>query len=123
MKIFVSLKDKNPLYEQVKNQIIKLILTKELKEGDRLPSIRGLSKDLRVGVVTIRRAYDDLVNDGYLISKEAKGFYVDNISLKTLKKEALEEFRDKLIKLKKEADLYKITKKELIEIIGEVYEK
>jgi GntR family transcriptional regulator len=70
-----------PIYEQIKEQIKKSIIKKEIKAGFQLPSVRSLSKDLQIGIVTVKRAYDDLVQEGYIISQAAKGYYVIDIDV------------------------------------------
>lgn len=121
MKIIISMTDKKPLYEQIKTQIRKQILTKELQAKTKLPSIRNLAHILRVGVITVKRAYDDLVNEGYLISIEAKGYYVNNLVYEKLLKTALVDLKEMLRTLKKEADLYDINEDQLKEMLEEVY--
>ena len=68
MKILISNTSDTPLYQQIKDQITDAILKGELKEGDPLPSIRSFANDLRVSVLTIRRVYDDLEQEGYVAS-------------------------------------------------------
>jgi len=66
MDLLISMHSDIPIYEQIKDQIKKLIIHQRLKPDEQLPSIRTLAKDLQVGIVTVKRAYDDLVLDGYL---------------------------------------------------------
>ncbi|MEG2366490.1 MAG: GntR family transcriptional regulator, partial [Oscillospiraceae bacterium] len=60
MNIIISNASGEPIYEQIASQIKNLIITAQLKSGDPLPSIRGLAKDLRISVITTKRAYDEL---------------------------------------------------------------
>lgn len=76
MKIVVSNSYEGPLYEQIKRQILHAILTSELLPGDTLPSLRSLAKDLKVGVLTINRAYTELEHEGYIENVQGKGCFV-----------------------------------------------
>ncbi len=76
MQIVLSHTSKTPLYEQIKQQIQNQIMTGELKEGDALPSMRLLAKELNVSVITTKRAYEELEKEGYLFSAVGKGTFV-----------------------------------------------
>ncbi len=76
MNLFLSNLSGKALYEQIYEQIKNLILEGSLKEGDALPTIRGLAKDLRISVITTSRAYADLERDGYICSVVGKGTFV-----------------------------------------------
>lgn len=76
MKIVISNLSSVPIYEQIKNQVIEAILTDELKENDKLPSIRKLAKELKISVITTTRAYKDLEEEGYVVNVQGKGCYV-----------------------------------------------
>ena len=73
---YPSQTSKTPLYLQIKQQIQDQIMNGELKEGDALPSIRALAKELNVSVITTKRAYEDLEKEGYLVSAVGKGTFV-----------------------------------------------
>lgn len=76
MKIVISNLSSVPIYEQIKDQVIEAILTDDLKENDKLPSIRKLAKELKISVITTTRAYKDLEADGYVVNVQGKGCYV-----------------------------------------------
>lgn len=76
LNIIISNSSELPIYQQIVNQIRDSILRGELKEGELLPSIRTLAKDLRISVITTRRAYDDLEHEGYIVSVSGKGSFV-----------------------------------------------
>ncbi len=65
-----------PIYDQIKAQIKERILAGEIAEGEMLPSLRGLAKDLRISVLTTTRAYNELEQEGYIVSQQGKGFFV-----------------------------------------------
>lgn len=76
MQIIISNADDRPIYEQICHQIKSQILSGALQPGQLLPSIRALAKDLRISVITTKRAYDELEKDGYLYTVAGKGCYV-----------------------------------------------
>lgn len=78
MNIRIQSKSGVPIYGQIEQQLKELILNEELKEGEALPSIRGLASDLKISVITIKRAYEELEKEGMIYSVPGKGFFVDN---------------------------------------------
>lgn len=76
MHIVIGNQSGTPIYDQVKEQIKEMILTGELKEGDSLPSIRQLAKDLRISVITTSRAYNELEQEGFISMMQGKGCFV-----------------------------------------------
>lgn len=95
MKILISNASDAPLYQQIKDQLTDAILKGELKEGDPLPSIRSFANDLRVSILTIRRVYDDLEQEGYVKSQVGIGTFVS-----TGNTELLREARRRLVEQK-----------------------
>ena len=83
LKILISNTSDKPLYQQIKEQIVDAILKSELAEGDPLPSIRSFANDIRVSVITIRRVYDELEQEGFITSQIGIGTFVSagNIEL------------------------------------------
>ena len=76
MKIVISNTSDSPLYQQIKDQIKDAILKEELVEGDPLPSIRAFANDLSVSVLTIRRVYEELEQEGFVYLPETEAFPV-----------------------------------------------
>ncbi len=85
MNLSVSIHAGIPIYEQLKDQIRHAILKKDLQASDQLPSVRILSKDLSIGIVTVKRAYDDLVNEGFIISQAGRGYFVNRVDIEKFK--------------------------------------
>ena len=115
MKIIISNVKNQPIYEQIYEQIKNLIITEELKAGEMLPSIRGLAKDLRISVITTKRAYDELEKDGFINSVAGKGCFVAEKNLELIKEENLkkvEQYLEKAVKLSRTCGL---TKDDLID--------
>ncbi|MCM1437843.1 MAG: GntR family transcriptional regulator [Roseburia sp.] len=76
MKLIINPNGEQPIYEQIKLQIKEQIVSGELKDGEILPSIRMLAKELKIGIITAKRAYDDLTEEGYTVSVAGKGVFV-----------------------------------------------
>ena len=76
MKIIISNSSSIPIYEQIKNAIISQIMNNELTEDEALPSIRSLAQDIRISVMTIKKAYDELEKEGYIKSIQGKGTFI-----------------------------------------------
>lgn len=94
MNIIVSNANNQPIYEQIYIQIKSAIISQDLQEGDILPSIRNLAKDLRISVITTKRAYDELENDGYIYSVAGKGSYVAKKNTELLREARLKEIEE-----------------------------
>ena len=108
MSIQISIYSEIPIYEQIKDQIRKAIISNQYKSNEMLPSIRTLSKELQVGIVTVKRAYDDLVIEGYIINQSAKGYYILPINQKMVEKQyrsKIEDLFQKVSTLQDEANL------------------
>lgn len=108
MVIVIKNNSNVPIYDQIKNQILDAIMSGEIKEGECLPSIRGLAKDLKVSVITTTKAYNDLETAGYIFAVQGKGYYVAERSNEILYEKLLEEIEshfDKAILIAKKAAL------------------
>lgn len=96
MNVIVSNASDKPIYEQIYAQIKAAILRGECKEGDPLPSIRALAKELRISVITTKRAFDDLERDGFIYSVQGKGSFVAAKNKELLREEHLRQVEQKL---------------------------
>ena len=96
MDIRISNADARPIYEQLRQQIRKSILSGELKEGEALPSIRALAKDLRISVITTKRAYDELERDGYIHTVAGKGCYVAPLDSALVREDCLHRIEEQM---------------------------
>lgn len=85
MDIVLSLKSSLPIYKQIEECIKSDILNRKLKENEPLPSIRQLASSLKISVITIKSAYEELEKDGFIYSCPGKGFYVSSFSDEQLK--------------------------------------
>lgn len=89
MNILISNSSGRPIYEQIVSQIKNLILSGDLKEHDPLPSMRLLAKELRISVITTKRAYEELEREGYIVSFTGKGSFVAGRNPEFLREEHL----------------------------------
>ena len=78
MKIIINHSSMVPIYEQIIEYIKKMIIQGELKENDILPSVRSLSKDLKISALTVKKAYDHLEEEGFTVTVHGKGTYVNS---------------------------------------------
>lgn len=122
LDIIISNLSGKPIYEQITIQIKNLILSGELKEGDMLPSMRLLAKELRISVITTKRAYQDLERDGFIQSVPGKGSFVARQNMEFIKEEHLRIVEDYFQKAIDKAKVSDIQLDELIEILTTLYE-
>ena len=116
MNIVISNKDDRPIYEQITSQMKNMILSGKLEEGSQLPSIRVLAKDLRISVITTKRAYEELERDGFIITVAGKGSYVAENNSAVLKEEKMKQLEENVRRLIEEAYTSGISKEEVKEI-------
>ena len=89
MDIILTNAGGQPIYDQIVSQVKAQILSGKLKEGDALPSLRALAKDLRISVITTKRAYEELEREGFIVSLTGKGSFVAAQNAELLREEAL----------------------------------
>ena len=94
MKIIISNSSSIPIYEQIKSAIINQIMAGELVEGEMIPSIRNLACDIKISVMTIKKAYDELESEGYIKSVQGKGTFVSSINDELLKEKANKDIEE-----------------------------
>ncbi len=121
MNIVISNSSAIPLYEQIQNQIKSQILSGELKKDQLLPSIRSLAKELKVSIITTKRAYEELEKEGYIVTVAGKGSFVGTQSTERLKEAALYEMESKLEEIIIQAKKMGISLEEGIEIFKSIY--
>ncbi|KGK87663.1 MULTISPECIES: GntR family transcriptional regulator [unclassified Clostridium] len=121
MNIIISNTSGEPIYEQIVKQIKKLIFIGELNEGDPLPSIRNLAQELRISVITTKRAYEELENEGYIVTMQGKGSFVASQNKELLKEKRLRLIEEKLGEAVKESRLISLSLEELIDILSILY--
>ena len=123
MKIIVSNSSNDPIYEQISSQIKGMILKGKLKEGDLLPSIRGLARDLQISVITTKRAYDELEKEGFIETMQGKGSYVAGQNKELMQEKKLKIIEEKLFEVVEESRLLGLTYKEVEEMLKILFEE
>lgn len=98
MNIIISNSAQEPIYEQIAVQIKDSIINSEIKEGELLPSIRALARELGISVITTKRAYDELEKDGFITTVPGKGCYVAPQNTELLRESRLKTIEDNLQK-------------------------
>lgn len=112
-----------PIYEQIYDQIKAGIISGELEEGELLPSIRGLAKDLKISVITTKRAYDELERDGFIYTMASKGSYVQRKDMNLIREEYLKRVEEKLREAADIAPMADLSQSELLEIFKIILEE
>lgn len=123
MNIIISNANDRPIYEQIYMQIKAAIISAELKEDDLLPSIRNLAKDLRISVITTKRAYEELERDGYIYSVAGKGFYVARKNTEILREANLKEIEEHMRCILQLAPTCKLKLNDIIEMFQVISEE
>ncbi|NLY21201.1 MAG: GntR family transcriptional regulator [Tissierellia bacterium] len=121
MKIIISNGSNKPIYEQITDQIKDMILSGELSPGDNLPGMRSLAKDLKISVITTKRAYNDLEELGFIETVVGKGSFVAGKNVEILREEQLKLIEDLLQKTTELAKVSKVSLEELQEILDVIY--
>ncbi|HHW22584.1 MAG TPA: GntR family transcriptional regulator [Clostridiaceae bacterium] len=114
MDIIISNSSNQPIYDQIYSQIKNLIISGKLKEGEALPSIRNLAKDLRISVITTKRAYDELERDGFIYTVAGKGCFVAEKNVELIKEENLKKIEEYMQKIAELAAMCNISNDELV---------
>lgn len=123
MDIIISNNADSPIYEQIKEQIKLLILNGELKEGDALPSMRLLAKELRISIITTKRAYEELEREGYIESFTGKGSFVKAMNQDMVKESLVFEIETLFEEVIDKAVIARLSYEELTEILKLLYEE
>ncbi len=123
MRIIISNTTGKPIYEQIKEQIKEAILSDELREGELLPSIRQLARDLKISVITTTRAYTDLELEGFIAVQQGKGCFVLPKNSEIVREQLLRKIEDSFLAAVNVARTAKLTRDELINILEFILEE
>lgn len=123
MDIIITNQSDAPIYEQIKEQIKAQIVSGDLIEGEALPSMRLLAKELKVSIITTKRAYEELEREGYIESYTGKGSFVKGVNKEALKEQTLYEIQNYLEMVLEKADVAGISKQEVEEMLHILYEE
>ena len=123
MNIIISNSSGLPIYEQICRQIKGAIAAGKLRPGEPLPSIRALARDLRISVITTKRAYEDLERDGFVVTVAGKGCFVAPRNLELMREEHRKKVEEALTKAIEQAKAASIDLPELVEMLTLLYEE
>ena len=121
MNILISHRCGRPIYEQIISQIKALIVSHELREGDALPSMRLLAHELRISVITTKRAYEELEREGFIVSVPGKGSFVSGTNAALIREEQLRQIEQDMQRITEKASLCGLTLAELTEMLSLIY--
>lgn len=123
MKFIISNQSELPIYAQIREQIKEQILNGQIKEGEILPSIRSLAKDVGVSVITTTRAYNDLEKEGFIATMQGKGSVVLSSNNKILKEQFIMRIEEGIETAVESAKQIGMTKDEIIAIVDSVWQQ
>jgi len=116
MQLYIDNRSGAPIYDQIYSQIKDAILSGQVTEGEALPSIRALAKDLRISVITTKRAYDELESEGFIYTLPGKGCFVAERSTELLREENLKKIEGHMQDIRRLASACRLTENELDEM-------
>ncbi|MED4972115.1 MULTISPECIES: GntR family transcriptional regulator [Geobacillus thermoleovorans group] len=123
MDLMISNSSDEPIYLQIVNQIKEQIIKGELTESQPLPSIRSLAKELKISVITTKRAYDELEKDGFIVTVPGKGTYVSTINKEIFREAKVKMIEEKITEVIRLAKLVGLSLEELKEMLQIIYEE
>lgn len=112
-----------PIYEQIVQQIKELIINEKLKTGEALPSTRMLAKKLKISALTVKKAYDQLDQEGFITTVHGKGSFVSQINPAQKQEERLQELELDLEKIVTKSQLYGVTYEQLRDLLALIWEE
>ena len=113
MQLYIDNRSGAPIYDQIYSQNKDAILSGQVTEGEALPSIRALAKDLRISVITTKRAYDELESEGFIYTLPGKGCFVAERSTELLREENLKKIEEHMQEVRRLASACRLTENEL----------
>lgn len=122
MDIIIRNSSGKPIYEQITSQIKEMIMNGTLKEGDSLPSMRNLAQQLRISIITTKRAYEELERDGFIDTFTGKGSFVSRQDQEFLREEGLRQIEQNLTLAVEKAKQCGVQLNELQDILKMLYE-
>lgn len=123
MDILISSDSAIPLYEQITNQIKEQILQGKLEQGGVLPSIRMMAKELKVSIITVKRAYEDLEQEGFVETVPGKGTYISLNNKERLKEIRMSQIEEQIGEMIVAAKSIQMTLEEIQERVRMIYEE
>ncbi|MCD2348317.1 GntR family transcriptional regulator [Clostridium guangxiense] len=121
MNIIISNSSNEPIYEQISKQIKNLIFNGELSEGELLPSIRSLAKELKISVITTKKAYERLEGEGFIDTVPGKGSYIAGQNKEILREKRIKVIEEKLMEAVEASKVINLSLEDLKEILEVLY--
>ena len=122
MNIIISNNSSTPIYEQIKTAIKQAIFSNELKEEDILPSVRSMANDLKISFLTVKKAYDELEQEGFIKTVQGKGSFVAPKNLELMKEEKLKEIQEHIEKIYDISKISNISEEEIKKLFKMIFE-
>ncbi len=123
MNMIIDIYSMTPIYEQIVDSVKRMILSGELKENDVLPSVRVLSRDLKISALTVKKAYDTLEEEGLTSTVHGKGTYVSAANRSLIQEERRRELEKDLEAVLEKAERYGVSREELIRMLEIITEE
>ena len=123
MNMIISNNSSVPIYEQIINNIKKDILENTLKENEVLPSVRNLSKDLKISFLTVKKAYDELERQGFIKTVQGKGSFVLPRNSELVREEQLKDIERHIEEIVKISRIAEIEKADIIDLLNSFFEE
>ena len=120
--IVVSPMNPDPMYKQIIDQVKDAIASGGLQPETKLPSIREMALELKISEITIKRAYSDLENEGFIITRSGLGSYVASINRDKLRQDRWKEIQKDILKILKTSERFDISAREIIALVKEIKE-
>ena len=122
MNIIISNNSSIPIYEQIKVAIKQAIFSNELREEDALPSVRNLANDLKISFLTVKKAYDELEQEGFIKTVQGKGSFIAPKNLELMKEERLKEIQEYIEKIYNISKISNISEEDIKELFKMIFE-
>jgi GntR family transcriptional regulator len=123
MNIIISNTSSVPIYEQIEQQIKNMIASGTLQEGEMLPSMRFLAKELRISLITTKRAYEELEKEGLVYSKPGKGFYVSKSKTEMLKEKRIQTLEVQMLELIRQCKSAELSKEDVMGMLDVLFDE
>ncbi len=123
MRIIINTSSMVPIYEQIMDQIKKMVISKERKNGDNLPSVRALAAELKISALTVKKAYDLLEEEGYIATVHGKGSYVKDADPEMMAEQRYREIEEEMELIVQKARSYGMEEEQIVQLLDLILEE
>ncbi len=123
MRIIINTSSMVPIYEQIMDQIKKMVISMELKNGDNLPSVRALAAELKISALTVKKAYDLLEEEGYIATVHGKGSYVKDADPEMMAEQRYREIEEEMELIVQKARSYGMEEEQIVQLLDLILEE